>query len=435
MAEHVRGQKDKKSLHDGLSKGTILNMNDTVDSETTPLMSTQRVPATWLIILLCSLPQISENIYTPSLPDIARSLKTSPTLVEYTLTIYLFAFAIGTLFWGCLSDRVGRKPCVLMGLLFFVLGCLGCYTTHSIGGLLFFRFVQAFGGSIGSVIVQSITRDVFHGPALTQMYSVIIGALAISPALGPITGGLIVEYFSWPYIFLFLMVFGILVGVVSAGFLPETHHPEDREVHSIQKILGIMLCDPKVLFFALVVGGCNGLLFSYFAEAPFYLIENLGLSPSQYGLTFMLLASATFTGAKLVKHLQNSMGSLVILKFGLRLLGGVAFIWSGIVCYDAFMGLSHPILIGITVMAQMLIMLAVPMSVSPSLSLALVQYKWCTGTASSLFGFVYYLLIMLCTLGMGSLHNGTLLPMPFYFMGITLLMLGMHRVLKIDATQ
>ena len=85
------------------------------------------LPAIWLIVLIVGLPQLSETVYTPSLPDIAHALRVSESAVEYTLTIYLFGFAIGMLFWGKLSDAVGRKPCVLAGLFIFILGCIGCY--------------------------------------------------------------------------------------------------------------------------------------------------------------------------------------------------------------------------------------------------------------------------------------------------------------------
>ena len=119
------------------------------------------IPPIWLIIIIVGLPQLSETVYTPSLPEIAGALKTSPAMVEHTLTIYLFSFAIGTLFWGWLSDRLGRKPCVMMGLCVFICGCVGCYVSLSIEALMLSRFIQAFGGSIGSVLGQAIWRDAY----------------------------------------------------------------------------------------------------------------------------------------------------------------------------------------------------------------------------------------------------------------------------------
>ena len=82
-------------------------------------MKFPKLPGLWLIVLLVGLPQLSETVYTPSLPEIAYAMKASESMVEYTLTIYLFGFAIGTLFFGKISDRFGRKPCLLAGVINF----------------------------------------------------------------------------------------------------------------------------------------------------------------------------------------------------------------------------------------------------------------------------------------------------------------------------
>ncbi len=77
------------------------------------MQSIQKTPPTWIIVLIAGLVQMSETVYTPSLPEIAHALNATASMVEYTLTIYLFGMALGILFWGKLSDSLGRKPCII----------------------------------------------------------------------------------------------------------------------------------------------------------------------------------------------------------------------------------------------------------------------------------------------------------------------------------
>ena len=382
------------------------------------------LPALWLIVLIVGLPQLSETVYTPSLPDIAHALHAEESMVEYTLTIYLFGFAIGTLFWGKLSDHFGRKPCVLAGLFIFILGCIGCYFSSTIEMLMISRFIQAFGGSIGSVLGQAICRDSFHGPSLGKAYASIGSGLAIFPAIGPVIGGVIAQHFGWASIFLSLVLFAIILTLLVAKLLPETHQVANRQSVSILEISSSLLKNKKVIGFGLIVSACNGISFSYFAEGSFYLIKILSLTPSEYGLSFIAIAAATMMGGILSKKLHNHHTAKTIMGYGLVIILASASIFSVFtVIHTNILPLSTNLMIGITILSQMSIMFGICMATSNALALALVDYKWCIGTASSLFGFFYYCLISLFTLGMGALHNDTLLPMPLYFFGISLFML------------
>lgn len=383
------------------------------------------LPAIWLLILIVGLPQLSETVYTPSLPDIAVALKTSESMVEHTLTIYLLGFAFGTLFWGRISDKFGRKPGVIGGLALFIIGCIGCYFSSTINELMISRLIQAFGGSIGSVLGQAICRDAFHGPALGKVYSSIGSALALFPALGPLMGGIIAQYFGWKNIFIFLILFAVILTMCIISRLPETHPIVNRRPLSLLNLATKMFKDKRVLAFGGIVAGCNGILFSYFAEGPFCLIKGLGLSPSQYGVSFIMIAVATMGGGiiSVILHSRQHT-SKEIMGYGLFLICLSTAILSVVtLVHYTLVVLPLHVMINVTLISQMIVSFGICMATSNALSLALVDYKYAIGTASSLFGFFYYSLVSVFTLGMGLLHNGTLLPMPLYFLGIGLLML------------
>lgn len=384
-------------------------------------MSTSNMPPLWLLVLIVGLPQLSETVYTPALPDIARSLRVAHYLVEYTLTIYLFGFALGTLFWGKLSDKYGRKPALLAGLTQYAVGCIGCFYATSITALMISRFIQAFGGSTGSVLGQAICRDAFTGSNCGKVFSIIGGALAFSPAIGPVIGGLIAQWWGWSAIFVLLTIVGITVVIFTITQLPETYTSAPFSLQTIQKTLWVMFTDSKVLAAGFLVAACNGISFSYFAEGPFYLITMLGLSPTMYGLSFMLFAVAGMLGSHVSKKQHDhAVSAYTIMSRGaaLVLFGASCFAIGTLLLYALPMHHLYSIILTLACMA--FIMAGIGMIIPNILSLALEQYKTTIGTASSLFGFYYYCLISLFTLIMGLLHNDTLLPMPLFFLGIAL---------------
>ncbi|MDZ5761789.1 MFS transporter [Candidatus Cyrtobacter comes] len=207
---------------------------------------------------------------------------------------------------------------------------------------------------IGSVLGQAICRDAFHGPALGRVYSVTGSVLALFPALGPLFGGLIAEIFGWRNIFVFLTMFALMIAILVSIKLPETHPHASRKKISIRNIAKQLILDRKVLGFGLIVAGCNGILFSYFAEGSFYLIKGLSLSPSHYGLSFTVIAVATMIGGIVSKRLQNKHSSKEIMGYGLLIIAFATTIFSCVatINHNLFALPSH-VMISITILSQM----------------------------------------------------------------------------------
>lgn len=384
-------------------------------------MSLITKPALWLIVFIVGLPLLSETIYSPAMPRIAQAFGVEENLVEFTLTIYLMGFALGTLFWGFLSDRTGRKPSIIMAFSLYILGCIGCGFSTSINELLFFRLIQGLGGSAGSVLGQAISREAFHGADRGRVFASIGAALSLTPALGPTMGGVITQFFDWPAVFAALTLLGLTVITCVKMRLPETNLTKGKKDFNLVRVAKRLFTDRRVLGFIMVVGIINGISFSYYAEGSFIMIGMLGLTPAQFGYTFLLMAAAGVIGGITGRKMFESHCAQQILELGLKVLIGGATILVAFVMILSFFQAPNIALALSIVSSMMIMMLGVSWSMIGSLSVALEDYQDVIGTASALFGFSYYSLISLVTFAMAELHDDTIYPMPLLFLTIAIL--------------
>ena len=284
-------------------------------------------------ILLAGFPQLSEGIYSPALPIITQSLLTTGNLTQLTLSMYFLGFAVGVLCWGVFSDHLGRRPCLLFGLLLYTLASLACIFVSQIYFLLGFMLLQAIGASVGSVITMAMVRDSYVENKMRQhLFVVIGGALALTHTLGPIIGGYLVHWFDWQANFMFLSLMGFILLVYMYKTLPETHQSlgQKHTEHHLGRLLLRMLGDRHVLGLAFLVAAFNGILFSYYAEAPYIFVHILKLSSVAYGLSSIVIALSWWLGTRISTLLNKHWKAekLILLSCHLVLIGGVLLLIS-----------------------------------------------------------------------------------------------------------
>lgn len=383
-----------------------------------------RVPSLLLLIVLVGFPQISETIFTPSLPDIAHDFQASMATVQLTLSIYFLAFALGVFFWGWLSDFIGRRKAMLYGLLFYGVGSLLCFRSGTIEGLLLARFVQAFGASTGSVVTQTILRESYSGNQRHALFAQISAALAFTPAIGPLVGGIIDQYWGFRAVFLVLILMSALIFCYAFLRLPETFDVSERVSIKLMPIIKRLLMSPKVLTYGFLIGAINGVLFSYYAEAPFIFIEQFQLSTAVYGFLGLGVAGASIIGALLSKQLLPIYQAEKIILIGIKsmLFGTTVLFLASTADFLPKQFQFWLMLIGIFILLT-----GTGTALPNCLSLALTDFQDVIGTAGALFSLGYYLLVSLFTFGMSLLHNGTLYMMPVYFLVIGSVMLLLTR--------
>ena len=383
-------------------------------------------PSLLLLIVLVGFPQISESIFTPILPALSRAMHVTAGHSQLTMSWYFIAFALGVLLWGQFADAHGRRPAMLGGLAIYLLGNLGLLLSPDFSWLLGARLVQAFGASAGSVVTQTIMRESFTGIRGAQVFARVSAALALSPALGPLIGGAVQTHFGYRNVFSVLVTLAVAYLLYAGTRLPETRPATVRVASWAQQrqVVGRLVRDPNVWVYGLLISGINGLLFSYYAEAPFIFETHFGFSAVAYGSLGLLLAAASLGGALLVNWLVTFWAPTTIARNGLWLSVVAA---GGLVVAATFHQLVG-MLIGI-----FLVFLGLNITLPNALSRALIGYEAVMGSASGWFSLAYYLAVSALTYLMSWLHHGSITTLPWYMFGVTLVMalaygwLGYHQ--------
>lgn len=368
----------------------------------------QTVPSLGLIITLVGFPQISESIFTPVLPQLQSALQVSANRVQLTMSSYFVAFAVGVLIWGQLADKWGRRPAMLAGIGVYLLGNVGLFGSPSFTWLLASRLIQAFGASAGSVVTQTIMRESFSGLTGARVFARTSAAMALAPALGPLIGGIMQTYFGYRSVFGTLVVMAVAVGLYALSRLPETQ-PTTVATAPVNQVAVVrrLLTDRVVWGYGLLIGGINGVLFSYYAEAPFIFMTHFGYSAVHYGWLGLILASASLLGAVLVNWLLNWWSPERVALVGL----GVSVLASGGLVVAAYGQSARAMLVTI-----FLTFLGLNVTLPNALNRALIGYEDVMGSASGWFSLGYYLLVSGFTYGMSWLHNGTVQTLPWYML-------------------
>src|SRR5262249_27650796 len=178
---------------------------------------------TALLAFLTSFGPLSVDLYLPSMPAIAEALAAPPAHVQLTISLYLVGFAIGQIIYGPISDRVGRKPVIIISFALYCAATLICLVAASIAVLVAGRFLQALGVSGAVVVVRAVVRDMYEGARAGRQLSSMSMLMGFAPIIAPISGGVLQTVFGWRAGFVFLIALGALAGTLTWRYLPETH--------------------------------------------------------------------------------------------------------------------------------------------------------------------------------------------------------------------
>jgi len=251
---------------------------------------------------LAALPPLSIDMGLPAFPQVQAELGASASEVTQTLSLFLFGFASGPLLLGPLSDRFGRRPVLLVGLLIFILAAIGCALSSDTSMLLVFRLIQGIGAGAGATLPFAIVRDLFNGKQARMRMSAVTLVLGVGPIVAPILGAWLTALGGWRMIYAVLGLSGLVLLAITAFGFRETSSQEKHHGISPRQILSNyrhVLANRTFLGNSLVNAGGFSAMFAYISGSPAVLMTNLGASARTYSFLFACSAAAFVLGSAL----------------------------------------------------------------------------------------------------------------------------------------
>lgn len=330
---------------------------------------------------------LAMDMYLPATPTIAAALHAGQSLVQLTLSGCLAGLAIGQLVAGPLSDGLGRRRPLLIGLVAFVIFSIACALAPDIGSLIAFRFLQGMAGAAGVVLSLAIVRDMYEGTELARVLGLLTLVFGLAPVLAPVIGGQVLRFTSWRGVFGVLAAVGMAL-LVASWFLPETLPPQRRTPPRFRQLLD----DSRTLVrdraytgntLALTLG--TAALITYISALPFIIEDAYHGSPQLFSLFFTINAIGLALMAQLGTRLIRRMPVARVVHASLLVMvaGALAFLAAALTGHPPLAALLVPLFVFVASFGMM----------RPNgTALALDGHASIAGTASAWLGALPFML-------------------------------------------
>jgi MFS transporter, DHA1 family, multidrug resistance protein len=279
------------------------------------------------IAFLSAFIPLSTDIYLPALPRMVESFHTAASLVNLTLIFFFIFYALGTMFWGPLSDKYGRKRILLIGMIIYTIASILCVFSVNVYQLILFRILQSIGCGAATAVSTAIVKDVFTGRKRLTILSVVQSMGMLSPIISPVIGAIILSTLSWRGVFVVLSLVGLLA-LTGSFAMEETI--KQRNTGNILKSIGRLgvVAKNKGFISLLITFSLMSIPFMSFISASSYIyVDGFGLTEKVYSYFFAANAVIFLIGPllylKLSKHINSNSiittGYIVISFSGLLL--------------------------------------------------------------------------------------------------------------------
>jgi len=330
---------------------------------------------------------LSMDLYLPVLPSLAQDLETTDALAQLTMSACLIGLALGQLIYGPVSDRIGRRVPLLIGVAGFMVMSLVCAVAPTIELLIVARFLQGLGGAAGIVVSRAIVRDIYGGRDAARVFSILMAITGIAPVLAPLAGGALSFVMDWRGIFVVLAGIGLAILILAWLVVPDSLQEEHRHRGGLaaqSREMGSLLGHRSFMAYVVAIGLAGAGLFTYISMSSLVFQEQYGLSPQAFSLVFAINSVGIVIGTQVNRSLVRrfTLSAIALAALGLAVIAALSLTvaaWLGL----AIIALLVPLFVA--TMAQG--------AIGPDITaIALEPYARGAGAAAAILGTVQFLI-------------------------------------------
>ncbi|MGY2080789.1 multidrug effflux MFS transporter [Modestobacter sp. SYSU DS0657] len=355
---------------------------------------------------------LSMDLYLPALPTLEREFDAGQSATQLTLTAVALGLALGQLVVGPLSDRLGRRVPVLVGVGAYALASLLCALSPDVWVLSAIRLLQGVAGAAGIVLARAVVRDRLEGAEAARAFAVLASIMGAAPVLAPVAGAQLLRFTDWRGVFVALTGIGVVLFLASLWRLPETLPPERRVAGGFRTTAtnARQLLSRRAFLAAVLAQGLGfGTLFTYISSSSFVLQSGYGLTAAQFSAVFAVNGIGIVLAGQASRLLVRRLGPRTLLVTGLS----VEVLGSAVLVVAALAGAGLPVVLP----ALFLVVSANGLVLPNATALAMADAARMAGTASALVGTAQFALAGLGAPLAGLGAPGTLLPMAVVMVG------------------
>lgn len=379
-----------------------------------------------LIVLLAAISALGPSatqILLPAVPVIRQDFAVSDDIAQLTLSLSMAAIAFGTLTYGPLADKFGRRPIILLGLFICFAGSLLCALAETIEMLVLGRFVQAFGAAVGLVLARAIIRDVYGPAESARVIATLVMVMVVIPMISPAVGGELLVRYGWEAIGTAFAVFSVAMLFMAGFSLPETlKEPVPFEgVGSMLRTFGELLSSRVFSGYAFCVAFVSVVFFSFIAAGPEILVSVYGRPANEYGYYFILMPCGFMAGTYIARHygLRLHIDRLMMIGMTIAIAGIFLAFALSLASWRHPLALFAPV--SLTVLGN-------GITLPSAQAAAINEFPRLAGSASGLTGFLQMALSALAAQLVAVVYNGTAYPLMIIMLAASLLSLGSFRL-------